>query len=160
MNALSNSLLVPNVNFTIEQNSKELVSILKTILADTNELFLKSNNLLELLLGPAYAEARLEVENCCNELTLTLPLFYEAMLNANLDASKIACSLQLFATPKYTGWIDRVRELTTIHQKIRINILAVFMNFNELDFPEVFKYLKIRLAIHEKYIWNFRAQLD
>lgn len=160
MSTLSNGLLVTNVNFTIEQNSKELVSIMKIILADTNELFLKSNNLLELLLGPAYEEARIEVENCCNELTTTLPLFYEAMLNANLDASKIACSLQMFATPKYTGWIDRVRELAKIHQKIRTNILQVFMNFNETDFPTVFKYLKIRLAIHEKYIWNFRSQLD
>ncbi len=160
MNTLLNSSLFPDMEFDIHYTSKELVSILKIILADTNELFIKSNNLLELLLGPAYTEARVEVENCCHELTLTLPLFYEAMWNANLDASKIACNLQLFATPTYTGWTDRMRELATIHQKIRNNILAVFMNFNEVDFPAVFQYLKIRLGIHEKYIWNLRAILD
>jgi len=160
MNTTLNSSPLVDFDIRISNASSELMLILKSVLADTNELFLKSNNLTEVLIGPAYSEVRADVDCCCTELSNTLPMFYEAMSKTNIEASQVACSINWFTSPKYAGWIDRVRELTSIHQKIRMTILDVFMNFNETDFLIVFKYLKVRLAIHEKYLWNLRTHIS
>ena len=160
MNTTLSALSLDDFDKSISLAASELLSILKTVLADTNELFLKSTNLTEILVGPAYSEVRVDVISCCTELSNTLPMFYEAMSQTNIDASQVACNLSWFSSPKYAGWIDRVRELALIHQKIRKAILDVFMNFNESDFLVVFKYLKVRLAIHEKYLWNLRTHIS
>lgn len=160
MNTTLNPSTLVDFDNSISIAASELMLILKSVLADTNELFLKSNNLMEVLVGPAYSVVRDDVDSCCNELSKTLPMFYEAMSLTNIDASQVACNLNWFSSPKYAGWIDRVRELNSIHQQIRTAILDVFMNFNESDFLIVFKYLKVRLAIHEKYMWNLRTHIS
>lgn len=143
-----------------EQKCMALSYLLKSIIADTSELFIKSNILLELLQGSIYKEAIDSINECNVALASTVPYFYEATLQANLDASEIACMINMYTTPEYTGWVDRMREVASIHKKIRQNILQIFMNYNEADFVQVFSYLKLRLAIHEKHLWILRGYIS
>lgn len=143
-----------------EQKSITLTTLLKSIIGDTSELFYKSNILLDLLQGSIYKEAIDSINECNEALATTVPYFYEATLQANLDASEIACKINMFTTPEYTGWVDRMREVASIHKNIRQNILQIFMNYNEADFVQVFFYLKLRLAIHEKHLWILRGYIS
>lgn len=137
-----------------------LATLLKAIIKDTNALFFKSNSLLVLLQGSMYKEAIDSIHECNQAIATTMPYFYKATLEANLDASEIACNINMFSTPEYTGWVDRMREIAGFHKTIRENILQIFMNFNEGDFAQVFYYLKLRLAIHEKHLWILRGYIS
>lgn len=144
----------------VNHHFEPLSDVFRTLMADTNELFFKSNILVEMLNNTIYQDIIITINRSCEELKGTMPMFYEATQQAFINAYEIACNINLFTNPNYTGWIIRLKELEIFHKNIRNSILDVFMKFNEVEFPTVFQYLKLRLGIHEKYMWLLRNYIS
>ncbi|MDB5272494.1 MAG: hypothetical protein JWO58_861 [Chitinophagaceae bacterium] len=59
-----------------------------------------------------------------------------------------------------TDWKQPIRELIALHTEIKHQILSIFVQYKESDFPETFKFLRQQLFLHEEQLWDFRMKLE
>lgn len=125
-----------------------------TLLTTTNEALI------------AFTKDKTYINSLTTELTASIlsvhehdVMFVNSVKDYSLDISKIMCTVET-ENKSCTGWVERVNEVIAIHKTLKEIIVNIFSNFNEIKYATLFSFLKIRLGIHEKYMWSLREYLN
>jgi hypothetical protein len=76
----------------------------------------------------------------------------------NASVSTIAKPYNL--NEQSTDWKYPIKELITLHAEIKKEILNIFVQYKESDFPDTFSFLRQQLFLHEEQLWDFKSQLE
>ena len=96
-----------------------------------------------------------------NAIKESLTLYVGQLQNLGDDSASMSAIVQPYVVQENkTDWKQPIRELIALHTEIKNQILNIFVQYKESDFPETFKFLRQQLSLHEEQLWDFRMQLE
>lgn len=57
-------------------------------------------------------------------------------------------------------WKQPIMELISLHTEIKNQILSIFVDYKESDYPETFDFLRQQLCLHEEQLWHYKSQIQ
>jgi len=96
-----------------------------------------------------------------NAIKESLTLYVGQLQNLGDDSASMSAIVQPYVVQENkTDWKQPIRELIALHTEIKNQILNIFVQYKESDFPDTFKFLRQQLSLHEEQLWDFRMQLE
>lgn len=139
---------------------QQLSNRLRELANEEYQLMLKMKFLANKLRKPAFTEIIHSCEVFSDTLMATLNHYtYHIKELENADVM-LASLVKPCEEEIYAGWVDRAKEIISLHAYLKEQIVDIFISFNELEYPETFHFLKQQLALHEDQLWHFRHQVE
>jgi hypothetical protein len=134
----------------------QLITNLRTLASSAYQVMLKTR-----FVASAMKQPFKNAEHYSSAIMDSLNVYVsqlQKMGDAKASISAIAKSYVQHETK--TDWKQPIRELINLHTEIKNEILNIFVQYKESDFPETFNFLRQQLFLHEEQLWDCKSQLE
>lgn len=138
---------------------KQLIKRLTEIVRTNLSILDKTRSLSSILKGPVFNEiitSSIETSEYISE-ALTV---YNRHINALEQPEITLADVSIIDEYSYSGWVDRVKEIIVCHSKAKEMIVALFSQYDAIEFRELFVFLKRQLEFHQKEVYRLRNSIE